>query len=59
MMMIHQSHKKPASCNRRWNEVLKDLITLSDYEVHDGTNIDLYYEDAYGMSNARDDTGRI
>ncbi|AET38223.1 ubiquitin-like protein HUB1 Ecym_2501 [Eremothecium cymbalariae DBVPG len=22
---------------------LKDLITLEDYEIHDGTNLELYY----------------
>ncbi|ORX67280.1 ubiquitin-like protein [Linderina pennispora] len=28
---------------KRWNSVFKDNITLDDYEVHDGTNIELYY----------------
>jgi ubiquitin-like protein 5 len=29
---------------QRWTNVLKDNITLEDYEIHDGTSIELYYE---------------
>jgi len=28
---------------QRWNTVFKDHLTLEDYEVSDGSNIDLYY----------------
>jgi ubiquitin-like protein 5 len=28
---------------QRWYQMLKDHITLDDYEVHDGTGVDLYY----------------
>lgn len=28
---------------QKGGSVLKDHITLDDYEVHDGTNLELYY----------------
>jgi len=28
---------------QKWNTVLKDHITLEDYEISNGTSIDLYY----------------
>jgi ubiquitin-like protein 5 len=28
---------------QRWHNVLCDHITLRDYEIHDGTGLELYY----------------
>lgn len=28
---------------QKWTTILKDHITLQDYEVHDGMNLELYY----------------
>lgn len=28
---------------QKWNLIYKDNITLSDYEVHDGMGLELYY----------------
>jgi len=28
---------------QKWNIILKDHITLADYEVHNGMNLELYY----------------
>jgi len=28
---------------QKWNTIFKDHITLEDYEIHDGFNIELYY----------------
>ncbi|KAF9115034.1 Ubiquitin-like 5 [Mortierella sp. AM989] len=28
---------------KKWYNVYKDHITLDDYEIHDGMNIELYY----------------
>lgn len=28
---------------QKWNTVFKDHIRLSDYEIHDGMNLELYY----------------
>jgi hypothetical protein len=28
---------------QKWYTIYKDHITLSDYEVHDGMNLELYY----------------
>ena len=28
---------------QKWNIVLKDHITLADYEIHHGMNLELYY----------------
>ena len=28
---------------QKWHTVFKDHITLEDYEVHDGANLELYY----------------
>lgn len=29
---------------KRWYTIFKDHITLEDYEIGDGTNLDLYYQ---------------
>ena len=29
---------------KRWYSVFKDHITLEDYEIQDGTNLELYYK---------------
>jgi ubiquitin-like protein 5 len=29
---------------KKWYNVFKDNITLADYEIHDGMNIELYYQ---------------
>lgn len=29
---------------KRWYTIFKDHITLQDYEIGDGTNLDLYYQ---------------
>ena len=29
---------------QRWNQVFKDSITLDDYEISDGSGVELYYE---------------
>lgn len=29
---------------KRWYTIYKDHITLQDYEIGDGTNLDLYYQ---------------
>ena len=29
---------------KKWYNILKDHITLGDYEIGDGTNLDLYYQ---------------
>eukprot|EP00158_Paraphelidium_tribonemae_P000379 Partr_v1_DN21929_c0_g1_i2_m64356 putative Ubiquitin-like protein len=29
---------------KKWHKVFKDHITLSDYEIHDGMNLELYYQ---------------
>lgn len=29
---------------KRWYTIFKDHITLEDYEIQDGTNLDLYYQ---------------
>ena len=29
---------------KKWYNVFKDSITLADYEIHDGMNIELYYQ---------------
>ena len=28
---------------QKWHTVFKDHITLADYEIHDGSNLELYY----------------
>jgi ubiquitin-like protein 5 len=28
---------------QKWYTVFKDHITLADYEIHDGSNLELYY----------------
>lgn len=28
---------------QKWYTVLKDTVSLEDYEIHDGTSLDLYY----------------
>ncbi len=28
---------------QKWHTVYKDHITLEDYEIHDGANLELYY----------------
>jgi ubiquitin-like protein 5 len=29
---------------KKWYNVFKDHVTLADYEIHDGMNIELYYQ---------------
>ncbi|RKP06355.1 ubiquitin-like protein 5-like protein [Thamnocephalis sphaerospora] len=29
---------------KKWYTVFKDHITLADYEIHDGANLELYYK---------------
>ncbi|KAF9917567.1 Ubiquitin-like 5 [Modicella reniformis] len=29
---------------KKWYTVYKDHITLDDYEIHDGMNLELYYQ---------------
>eukprot|EP00056_Hartaetosiga_gracilis_P022350 m.29748 g.29748 ORF g.29748 m.29748 type:complete len:74 (+) comp9597_c0_seq1:59-280(+) len=29
---------------KKWYNVFKDHITLQDYEIHDGMNLELYYQ---------------
>ncbi|CAF0796123.1 unnamed protein product [Rotaria sordida] len=29
---------------KKWYNIYKDNITLADYEIHDGMNIELYYQ---------------
>uniref|UniRef100_A0A914QXI5 Ubiquitin-like protein 5 n=3 Tax=Panagrolaimus TaxID=55784 RepID=A0A914QXI5_9BILA len=29
---------------KKWYTIYKDAITLSDYEIHDGFNFELYYQ---------------
>lgn len=31
------------ACMQKWYTIYKDHITLGDYEVHDGMNLELYY----------------
>lgn len=42
------AYKTGTNANRiilkRWYTILKDHITLQDYEIGDGTNMDLYYQ---------------
>jgi ubiquitin-like protein 5 len=28
---------------KKWYNVFKDHVTLADYEIHDGMNLELYY----------------
>ena len=28
---------------KNWYKIYKDHITLADYEIHDGMNLELYY----------------
>jgi ubiquitin-like protein 5 len=28
---------------QKWHTVFKDNITLADYEIHDGANLEMYY----------------
>ena len=39
-----QSRTRPEKIRRNlWYAIFKDHIMLSDYELHDGANIELYY----------------
>jgi ubiquitin-like protein 5 len=29
---------------KKWYNIYKDQITLEDYEIHDGMNLELYYQ---------------
>lgn len=29
---------------KKWYTIFKDHITLGDYEIHDGMNLELYYQ---------------
>jgi len=29
---------------KKWYNIFKDQITLADYEIHDGMNLELYYQ---------------
>ncbi|XP_054986428.1 ubiquitin-like protein 5 [Sorex araneus] len=29
---------------KKWNTVFKDHVSLGDYEIHDGMNLELYYQ---------------
>jgi len=29
---------------KKWYNIFKDHITLQDYEIHDGMNLELYYQ---------------
>ncbi len=29
---------------KKWYNIFKDHITLADYEIHDGMNLELYYQ---------------
>ena len=29
---------------KKWYTIFKDQITLGDYEIHDGMNLELYYQ---------------
>ncbi len=29
---------------KKWYTIFKDQITLADYEIHDGMNLELYYQ---------------
>ena len=29
---------------KKWYTIFKDHITLQDYEIHDGMNLELYYQ---------------
>ncbi|GFY39111.1 ubiquitin-like protein 5 [Trichonephila inaurata madagascariensis] len=29
---------------KKWYTIFKDNITLADYEIHDGMNLELYYQ---------------
>lgn len=29
---------------KKWYTIFKDHVTLADYEIHDGMNLELYYQ---------------
>lgn len=29
---------------KKWYQIFKDHITLADYEIHDGANLEMYYQ---------------
>ena len=29
---------------KKWYNIFKDNITVGDYEIHDGSNLELYYQ---------------
>ncbi|KAF0977604.1 hypothetical protein FDP41_003596 [Naegleria fowleri] len=44
-LVAAQTGTKPEKIRlQRWNQIFKDHITLSDYEISDGSGIELYYE---------------
>ena len=32
---------------KKWYIIFKDQVTLADYEIHDGSNLELYYQQTF------------
>jgi len=41
---LHLNQKFSQIILKKWYTIYKDNITLQDYEVHDGMNLELYYQ---------------
>jgi ubiquitin-like protein 5 len=43
-MIAAQTGTRPEKIRlQKWYNIYKDHITLQDYEIHDGSNLELYY----------------
>ena len=44
LLVAAQTGTRPEKIRiQKWHTIYKDHITLADYEIHDGMNLEMYY----------------